>query len=145
MGVCLNQKFIKNLLLDKKSIDENQKQIIILNNNDEDKNKIITEKNIEKDIEISSIMKKEAVKILPYIDDRHKQEFKTEKLINYNIQSKYKTKFFSEYINNNSVNNNNPTNIQINKENCEHLIYFTNLNEKKANAGASTASNSNIK
>ena len=144
MGVCLNQKFIKNLLLEKKSIDENQKQIIILNNNDEDKNKIITEKNIEKDIEISSIMKKEAVKIPPYIDDRHKQEFKTEKLINYNIQSKYKTKFFSEYLNNISVNNNS-TNFQINKENCEHLIYFTNLNEKKANAGTSTASNSNIK
>ena len=97
----------------------------LLNNNDKDKNKIIAEKNIEKDNEIPSF--KEA-----------------EKLINYNIQSKYKTKFFSEYLNNNSINNNS-TNIQINKENCEHLIYFTNLNEKKANAGTSTASNSNIK
>ena len=144
MGVCLNQKFINNLLLDKKSIDENQKQVIKLNNNDEDKSKIISEKNIEKDNEIPSFMEKEAIKISTYIDDRYQQEFKAKKLINYNIQSKYKTKFFSEYINNNSVNN-NPTNIQINKENCEHLIYFTNLNEKKANAGASTASNSNIK
>ena len=144
MGVCLNQKFIKNLLLDKKSIDENQKLVIILNNNDDDKSKIINEKNIEKDNKIPSFIEKEPIKIPTYLDVPHKQEFKTEKLINYNIQSKYKTKFFSENLNNNSVNNNS-TNIQINKENCEHLIYFTHLNEKKANAGTSTASNSNIK
>ena len=151
MGVCLNKKDITNLLLDIKSSGENQNSVINLNIN-EDKNNIIqNNKDLinEKD---KNIIETDKIKVLKNdeIEENNRIMNKYGKIINFNLQSKYKSKFFNNSSNVNLKNNSINTfyesiNTNINKENCEKYIYFTNLKDKKMNAAASTASNSNIK
>ena len=152
MGVCLNKKEITSLLLDIKSLGDNQNTVINLDLNKEDKNNTIqnNKRNIN---EINkNIIEKDTKKILKNdeIEENNKLMNKNGKIINYNFQSKYKSRFFNNSLNNNVNNNSINTiyesfNTNINKENCEKYIYFTNLKDKKMNAAASTASNSNIK
>ena len=151
MGVCLNKKDITNLLLDIKSSGENQNSVINLNIK-EDKNNIIqNNKDLinEKD---KNIIETDKIKVLKNdeIEENNRIMNKYGKIINFNLQSKYKSKFFNNSSNVNLKNNSINTfyesiNTNINKENCEKYIYFTNLKDKKMNAAASTASNSNIK
>ena len=151
MGVCLKKKDITNLLLDIKSSGENQNSVINLNIN-EDKNNIIqNNKDLinEKD---KNIIETDKIKVLKNdeIEENNRIMNKYGKIINFNLQSKYKSKFFNNSSNVNLKNNSINTfyesiNTNINKENCEKYIYFTNLKDKKMNAAASTASNSNIK
>ena len=151
MGVCINKKDITSLLLDIKSSGENQNSVINLNIN-EDKNNIIqNNKDLinEKD---KNIIETDKIKVLKNdeIEENNRIINKYGKIINFNLQSKYKSKFFNNSSNVNLKNNSINTfyesiNTNINKENCEKYIYFTNLKDKKMNAAASTASNSNIK
>ena len=151
MGVCINKKDITSLLLDIKSSGENQNSVINLNIN-EDKNNIIqNNKDLinEKD---KNIIETDKIKVLKNdeIEENNRIMNKYGKIINFNLQSKYKSKFFNNSSNVNLKNNSINTfyesiNTNINKENCEKYIYFTNLKDKKMNAAASTASNSNIK
>ena len=151
MGVCINKKDITSLLLDIKSSGENQNSVINLNIK-EDKNNIIqNNKDLinEKD---KNIIETDKIKVLKNdeIEENNRIINKYGKIINFNLQSKYKSKFFNNSSNVNLKNNSINTfyesiNTNINKENCEKYIYFTNLKDKKMNAAASTASNSNIK
>jgi len=151
MGVCLNNKNITNLLLDIKSSGDNQNSVINLNikegknNNIQNNKDIINEKN-------KTIIEKDTIKILKNdeIEENNKLMNKYGKIINFNFQSKYKSRFFNNSSNANLKNNSINTfyesiNTNINKDNCDKYIYFTNLKDKKMNPAASTASNSNIK
>ena len=158
MGVCLNQKYITNNLLDNKPSKEHQAQVINLNidntaqnkeqnqqdnekdKNNDNKNEISPDSN-QNDIIKSSINNGQIQAI-------NKLKNNNDKIINFQIQSKYRTKFFNNSINNNNLNNNSINNYNesqnTNINNFEKYIFFTNLNEKKEIA-ASTASASNIK
>ena len=145
MGVCLNKKFVKNLLLDNKTITENQEQIIIINNFNQEKDKSSNQKNKEQNNEIATVVEKDTIKKSADNNEKNKEGMKTENIINYKIQTKYKTKLFGNFTGDSVNSIFGSKSFHINNENCEKLIYFTNLNDKKVNAGTSTASNSNIK
>ena len=152
MGVCLNKKDITNLLLDIKSSGVHQNSVINLDLNKEDKsNNIQNNKYIINEIN-KNIIEKDTIKILKNdeIETNNKLMNKNGKIINFSFQAKYKSRFFNNSLNTNFKNNSINTiyesiNTNINKDNCEKYIYFTNLKDKKINVASSTASNSNIK
>ena len=145
MGICLNQKYIKCMLLDYKSSKENTIHAITLNKEDNDK---LEKENIKDNkFEINkNIIQNDTIKLS---FNNNVKLNNNNQIISYQIQSKYKTKFFNNSfnnnLNNNSINNiNESINSNINN-NCEILIFFTNLKDKKENILASTTNASNSK
>ena len=122
MGVCLNKKDITNLLLDIKSSGENQNSVINLNIN-EDKNNIIqNNKDLinEKD---KNIIETDKIKVLKNdeIEENNRIMNKYGKIINFNLQSKYKSKFF---------NNSSNVNLKNNSINTFYESINTNINKR---------------
>ena len=140
MGTCLNQKYINNATFD------NFSQINKEDNNNKDykENNVNNGegKKVEDKIQLSPKTNMDEKKNIISIND---------KFISYKIQSRYKSKFF----NNKTFNTNNKsTKNNVNEsqnfynnfnDNCDNLIHFTYLSDKKGNHGGSTATNSNIK
>ena len=138
MGICLKQKYISNATL--KDFDQKEKE-------DKD-NRNNKEKN-ENDEERQKIKDKMQLSLNSNIDERKTIIKINDKFISYKIQSRYKSKFFiSSYNTNNKCSKNNVNESQnfYNNfnDNCDNLIHFTYLSDKKGNSG-STATNSNIK
>ena len=146
MGVCLNKKYtINNLLFKCQSSNKNEKEIMNLEINVEDH----IEFKKEARNEISNLKEKDTLELFPNHNDFNEKNNnikEKEQVISHKIQNKYKTKFFSFFLNINVNNNNSKNNISVkSNEVCENLIYFTNLTDKKITSGTSTASCSNIK
>ena len=145
MGICLNQKYIKCMLLDYKSSKENTIQAITLNKEDNDKLENENIKDNKNEIN-KNILQNDKIKLSFNNNDKLNNK---NQIISYQIKSKYKTKFFNNSFNNNlnniSINSiNEPINSNINN-NCDKFIFFTNLKDKKENALASTTNASNSK
>ena len=127
------------MLLDK----ENSNQANTLNKEDYE---YLDNGNI-KDNKNKNILQNDTIKLS--INNNDTLNNKNQIIISYQIQSKYKTKFFKNLDNNNNLNNKSISKINelINSNmnnNCDKFIFFTNLKEKE-NLLASTTNASNSK
>ena len=146
MGVCLNHKYIiKSVSFDDTSSKDNKVQKAI-------ENKYVKENNKEKMEKIeeskdTKLKEKDKIQLSPIGISEKNLINKNNKIISYQIHSKYKSKFFniSPNKNNNSMCNFVEANKdQFNNNNFDNLIHFTSFFDKK-NCSATTATNSNIK
>ena len=139
MGICLNQKYISNTTLDdfnRKSKEDNNNK-----NNKEKNGNNVEGKKLNDKIQLSPNTNMDEKKNIISINENY---------ISYKIQSRYKSKFFNNSFNTNNKSTKNNANESQNlynnfNDNCENLIHFTYLSDKKGNHSGSTVTNSNIK
>ena len=149
MGICLNQNNIIRVNYDDISSRNNQIQKIIENKNEKDSNKEIIKKIEEtKDGKNSKLKEKDTIQLSPIGINEKSMINNKDKIISYQIHSRYKSKFFNITSNkiNNSMNNFAESNKNnFNNDNFDNLIHFSSFFDKKQNFSISTATNSNIK